>query len=215
MESSRLEAFSDGVLAVAITLLALNLSVAGPGHGPLGDQLRHHLPAYGAYVVSFFTIGIIWVNHHSLFGGLRRIDRTLLFLNLVLLMFVVAIPFATTTLADYLTAGGDQARLAAVVYCLVMLGMAVSFSLLFWWPVRQGYLLVALSPAQRQAALWRFSLGVVVYLGCLVVALFSAPLTLLFSALIDGYYIFERTAAAGATAPESGSGSGSGPPAGS
>ena len=104
MEHGRLEAFSDGVVAVAITLLALNLAVGGPGprHPSLLHQLGHQWPVYAAYVVSFFTIGVIWVNHHSLFRQLAGVDRPTLFLNLLLLLFVVAIPFGTSTLADYL-----------------------------------------------------------------------------------------------------------------
>src|SRR5215472_14892102 len=71
MESGRLEAFSDGVFAVAITLLALHLAVPGPGHGPLARQLVGHWPSFTAYVISFLTIGIIWVNHHMLQELLR------------------------------------------------------------------------------------------------------------------------------------------------
>ena len=101
MDRSRLEAFSDGVFAVAITLLALDLTVAGPGHSPLADQLHEKWPAFLAYLISFFMIGIIWVNHHVLVRSIIKVDRLLLFLNLVLLLFVVLIPFATTTVADY------------------------------------------------------------------------------------------------------------------
>ncbi len=99
MDRGRLEAFSDGVFAVAITLLALNLAVAGTGHGPLLHQLGEHWPSFIAYLISFFTIGIIWVNHHALVRSIAVVDRTLLFLNLLLLLFVVVIPFATATLA--------------------------------------------------------------------------------------------------------------------
>ena len=99
MDRSRLEAFSDGVFAVAITLLALNLTVTGPGGARLTDQLGSHWPAFVAYLISFFMIGIIWVNHHALVKTVKTVDRTLLFLNLVLLLFVVLIPFATATVA--------------------------------------------------------------------------------------------------------------------
>jgi uncharacterized membrane protein len=88
---TRLEAFSDGVFAVAITLLALDLPVAGQGHGPLLHQLAEHWPSFVAYMISFFTIGVIWVNHHALVGNITIVDRTLLFLNLLLLLFVVLI----------------------------------------------------------------------------------------------------------------------------
>jgi uncharacterized membrane protein len=68
LSRARLEAFSDGVIAVAITLLALDLFVEGPGHGPLAQQLAHRWPTFVAYLISFFTVGIIWVNHHALVG---------------------------------------------------------------------------------------------------------------------------------------------------
>ncbi len=72
MDRSRLEAFSDGVFAVAITLLALNLTVAGPGHGLLRHQLWEHRWPFAAYLISFFIIGIIWVNHHALVKSIAR-----------------------------------------------------------------------------------------------------------------------------------------------
>ncbi|MDZ5445852.1 TMEM175 family protein [Micromonospora sp. 4G57] len=91
MSRTRLEEFSDAVFAVAMTLLALNLAVAGPGHGPLLHQVADHWPSFVAYLISFFTIGLIWVNHHALIGNVA-VDRTLALLNLVLLLFVVLIP---------------------------------------------------------------------------------------------------------------------------
>src|SRR5215472_15219390 len=125
MDSARLEAFSDGVFAVAITLLALNLIVPGPGHGKLSTQLVHHWPSFAGYLVSFLTIGIIWVNHHTLFKNFAKIDRALLFFNLLLLFFVVAIPFATSTLALYLRHGGTQASVAAALYQAIFEGMSL------------------------------------------------------------------------------------------
>src|SRR5579884_1423583 len=112
MDRSRLEAFSDGVLAVAITLLALNLTVAGPGHGTLLHQLGDRWPAFLAYLISFVTIGIIWVNHHALVGNIAVVDRRLMFINLILLILVVLIPFATGTMAQYLTHGGMDSSVA-------------------------------------------------------------------------------------------------------
>ena len=134
METGRLEAFSDGVMAVAITLLVLNLAVSGPGHGTLTHQLYEKRWAFAAFGVSFFTIGIIWVNHHNLFKSITQVDRPMLFINLVLLVFVVLIPFVTATLAQYLPAvdAGRSDNLAAVLYCAVMEGMAVSFSLIYF-----------------------------------------------------------------------------------
>jgi hypothetical protein len=93
-ETGRTEAFSDGVLAIAVTLLVLDLHVPPRNtlHEPLAVALAHEWPAYAAYVTSFLIIGIIWVNHHAVFELVGRVDRSVLFLNLLLLMSVVAIP---------------------------------------------------------------------------------------------------------------------------
>src|SRR5579864_3823202 len=104
--TARLEAFSDGVFAVAATLLVLNLGLSGGG--TLAHQLGHEWPHYATYVVSFLTIGIIWMNHHAQFDRIARADRTLMVLNLVLLMFVTVIPFPTGLLAGHLGGGSDQ-----------------------------------------------------------------------------------------------------------
>src|SRR2546429_8265919 len=128
MDRSRLEAFSDGVIAVAITLLALDLTVAGPGHGKLAHQLGEHWPAFLAYLISFFTIGIIWVNHHALIRTIKTVNRTLLFLNLLLLLFVVLIPVATSTVADYLSENNGDARVATALYGASFVGMSIGFT---------------------------------------------------------------------------------------
>jgi TMEM175 potassium channel family protein len=111
-ETGRTEAFSDGVLAIAVTLLVLDLHVPPRNalHEPLAVALAQEWPAYAAYVTSFLIIGIIWVNHHAVFGLVGRVDRGVLFLNLLLLMSVVAIPFATALLSEYLLAGNGAAR---------------------------------------------------------------------------------------------------------
>ncbi|GAC1375898.1 MAG: TMEM175 family protein [Actinomycetota bacterium] len=192
-DSGRLEAFSDGVLAVAITLLALNLAVEGPGHGPLGHQLVDRWPVMAAYLVSFFTVGIIWVNHHALFKNLTQVDRTLLFLNLLLLFFVVVIPFATSTMASYLRSGGADAHLAAALYGVVLEGMSLSFGAIFLWSIRQGHLPRPLKEADARRAQWRFGIGSFVYLAAAALAFVSAPLALGLYGIIACYYIFEQT----------------------
>jgi uncharacterized membrane protein len=195
VESGRLEAFSDGVFAVAITLLALNLIVPGPGHGPLAEQLASRWPVFAAYVVSFLTIGIIWVNHHALFGNFARIDRPLLFVNLLLLFFIVSIPFATATLADYLTRGGADAALAAAIYQGVFLGMSLSFGALLWWSIRRQHLKAPLTGAGALRAFIRFAGGNVVYAAAIGVAFLSPLASLIISGLVAVYYVFEHTPA--------------------
>jgi uncharacterized membrane protein len=195
VETGRLEAFSDGVFAVAITLLAFNLAVGGPGphHPTLAAQLAGHWPAFAAYAVSFASIGIIWVNHHTLFRTFSEIDRTLMFVNLLLLFFVVSIPFTTATLAAYLRAGNGSAALAAALYQGAFEGMAIGFSLLFWSAIRRGHLQIALTPQQARHAVIRFGIGNLGYIAGIGLAFVSAPASLALSGLVAVYYVLEQT----------------------
>jgi uncharacterized membrane protein len=203
MDRTRLEAFSDGVFAVAITLLALNLAVPGQGHGPLSQQLSDKGPAFLAYLISFFMIGIVWVNHHVLVRAVTKVDRTLLFLNLVLLLFVVLIPFATAVEADYFPHNDENAQLAMALYAGVFLGMSVGFAGIFEWTLH-GHLRVArpLPPEKHWPARARFVGGGLVYVVAIIVAQFSAIASFVLIALVAVYYIVERTPAAPAE-PES------------
>jgi uncharacterized membrane protein len=195
MDSGRLEAFSDGVFAVAITLLALDLAIGGPGPHQLtlAAKLADHWPAFAAYAVSFATIGIIWVNHHMLFRNFSEIDRTLLFVNLLLLFFVVSIPFATSTIAAYLRGGTGNASLAAAIYQGVFEGMSISFTLLFRWAIRREHLQIALTPGLARRATIRFGIGNLGYIAGIGVAFVNAPASLALSGLVAVYYIFEQT----------------------
>ena len=193
MDRGRLEAFSDGVFAVAITLLALNLVVAGPGHGPLLSQLGEHWPSFVAYLISFFTIGIIWVNHHALVRNIAVVERTLLFLNLALLLFVVLIPFATGTMAQYLTAGGQDAKVATALYGAVFEGMALSFAAIFAWTLREGRTHRAVPKEARRSAWWRFTIGNLIYVLAILVAFVNAPAAVAIIGLVAVYYVFEWT----------------------
>jgi uncharacterized membrane protein len=201
VETSRVEAFSDGVFAVAITLLALDLR---PGEGEtLGQQLisRDAVAGYAAYVVSFLIIGIIWVNHHGVFRLIAGIDRVLLFINLVLLLFVAAIPFPTALLAEHLV-DGDDAKAAAFAYSAVMFLMGVSFGLLWWWVVRGGRLLGRpMERAEERTALRRFTVGNVAYLTLLGLSWVSAPLTLAGHFLLAVYYALDQLPMARERAP--------------
>src|SRR5947209_10920991 len=130
MGTNRLEAFSDGVIAVAVTLLVLDIKVP-PEHGPqhLAHALLNNWPHYAAYVISFLTIGIIWINHHAMISRLERADHSILILNLLLLMTIVLLPFATELMAAYLRASSGEA-LAAGIYSGAFLLMSIAFSAL-------------------------------------------------------------------------------------
>ena len=200
MDRSRLEAFSDGVFAVAITLLALNLTVAHPGHVELLHQLGGQWWTFLAYLISFFMIGIVWVNHHALVRGIAVVDRTLLFLNLVLLLFVVMIPFATVTVAEYLAASAsidpsvrqDQ-QIAMALYGAVFLGMSLGFGGIFEWTLHGERMYQRLPADKHWAARARFVGGGLVYVIAIVVALINAVAAFVIIALVAVYYIVERT----------------------
>lgn len=193
MGKARLEAFSDGVLAVVITLLVLDLHVYPEGHGSLGQQLVQEWPSFAAYAVSFFIVGVIWVNHHALMTLVARVDRVLLFVNLVLLLFVTTIPFTTSTLASFLREGGTDARLAALLYGVSMEGMAVSFTVMLRHMVRRQLLHEPVDAATGRRAVRRFGLGTLVYPVIVAVGMVSAPVMLLLYAALTGFYVTEQT----------------------
>ena len=124
--TARLEMFSDGVFAIAATLLVLELAVnTDPGAPSLGYQLLHQLwPSYLAYATSFLTIGIIWINHHHVMETIVRVDRTFLFINTLLLLVVAFIPFPTRLVAHYL--GKPDEQDAVYAYGVTLLLMAIS-----------------------------------------------------------------------------------------
>jgi uncharacterized membrane protein len=115
-DKSRVEIFSDGVFAIAITLLVLDISVEPSDYSSLKHALLQEWPAYLAYVTSFLTVGSVWIAHHNLFSRLRYIDPTLLRLNLLLLMTAAFLPFPTSVLAQALHHGGTSERTAVVFY---------------------------------------------------------------------------------------------------
>jgi uncharacterized membrane protein len=135
VRTNRVEAFSDGVLAIAITLLILEISVPHTKGDDLLDALAHQWPSYAAYVVSFLTIGIMWVNHHALFDHVLAVDRGLLFVNLFLLLAIAFLPFPTALLAAYVRSP-DGGRVAAVIYCLTLLVVGLGF-LALWSYLRR------------------------------------------------------------------------------
>ncbi len=193
MSKGRLEAFSDGVFAIAITLLVLDLTVPkGQPDGGLWAALGREWPSYFAYLVSFLVIGIMWVNHHTVFEKVRRVDRAVLFANLALLLFTSVIPFPTRLVAEYLTAAGD-ARVAMAVYSAVMTACAVCYGTLWLVITRDaGILHVHLDRAAERAALRRFGFGNLVYLATVGLSFLNPVATLAVHGAIAVYYCFDQ-----------------------
>jgi uncharacterized membrane protein len=143
-ETTRVEAFSDGIFAIAITLLVLEIRVPPAdltGHGTtLLPALLRLWPSYLGYLISFITIGIMWVNHHSMFMLIRRIDRYFLLLSVVFLMFIAFLPFTTAVLAEYLSEPkGRQIALAS--YSATFVLIALAYNAVWWYAARGGRLL--------------------------------------------------------------------------
>ena len=188
MNKNRLETFSDSVMAVAITLLALDLNVDRVDGVPLSTQLWQAWPNFAAYAVSFFIIGCVWISHHTLLRMATGVDRAVLIANILLLLFVTAIPFATATYADYAAGGGDDARVAVLAYGIVMAGMSLSFTLILSRLLRGGLFRVPLTAGQKRKLLFRYGIGVVVYPVITVIGLLNAPVMLLLYLPVIGYY---------------------------
>src|SRR5215218_1628701 len=190
VSTSRTEAFSDGVFAIAATLLVLELRVPHVEPGGLSSALLERWPSYATYVVSFLTIGIIWVNHHAVMERIRVVNRPLLFMNLLFLMAVAVIPFPTALLADYLREGHDE-RLAAAVYGGTMALMGVTFGVTWAYAVISGLLHENVDPDRARRSLWIFVLGNPLYLLAIGASLLSARLALAIYALLALFYMFD------------------------
>lgn len=186
----RTEAFSDGIFAVAATLLVLDLKVPQMA-GDLGGALLQQWPAYAAYAVSFLTIGIIWVNHHRIVDRLRSVDRPLQFLNLLLLMTVAAIPFGTSLLSAALQhhAGHDD-RVAAAAYGAIMTLMGAGFAAINFYIAGSRHLLHDPTRWSRAGQIRFLAPGVPLYGAAILLSLLDARLALAVYGLLAVFYAF-------------------------
>ena len=196
ISTGRLEAFSDGVFAIAATLLVLD--IATPDHVSHGGLLhalftRAQLSEYAAYVVSFLIIGITWINHHTLFRQVARVDRRLMLLNLFLLLDLAFLPFPTRVMAEYLTTGGSNAHAAAFFYSAAMAVMAFAYTAIWWHVSADGgkLLKVPMDAATVRRTRIQFSGGILFYLPALGLSFISAELTLALQGVVAIYYALD------------------------
>jgi uncharacterized membrane protein len=195
LSSGRVEAFSDGVMAIAITLLILDVKVPTAGEGSLTRALAHQWPSYAAYAVTFLVIGIMWVNHHFLFDRVRAVTRALLYLNLLLLMGIAFLPFPTALLAEYLREDANS-HIAAAVYSATMVAIGIGFVALWWHLTRHPELLDEdTDVAVARVAVRRATLGPIVYGATIALAFVSAPACLVVYALMALYFMVWRVRA--------------------
>jgi len=166
-ETARVEAFSDGVFAIAITLLILEIKVPGVEQGSLRGALLRQWPSYVAFFLSFAYIGVMWMNHHRMFTHIRRSNDTLLLLNLLLLLGVTSVPFPTAVLAANL--GTPEQRTAAIFYNAVYVVIAVFFNVLWRYAVSSHLLDEAARPSAAMISR-QYAVGPLTYLLCLALA---------------------------------------------
>jgi uncharacterized membrane protein len=202
VSKNRVEAFSDGVFAIVITLLVIELRPPDVGDDEsLADALWNLWPNYAAYFVSFAVIGVMWLNHHRIFGQVRVVDGALLALNLHLLLWTALIPFPTAVVADYIRAGGTNARTAVAFYSLVLLLAAIAYTMLYSWIVRDERIVgVRLSPDVLRAARIRFGVGVLFYVIALGLSFVVPYVALALHGAMALYYLFDQASVA-ATEP--------------
>jgi uncharacterized membrane protein len=187
-ETARLEAFSDGVFAIAITLLILEIKVPNSDVRDLAHELVQQWPSYLAFFISFAFVGIMWVNHHRMFTHIKRTDDTLLVLNLALMFGVCIVPFTTALLAAHL--GHPGARAAVVVYGAAYFGIALFFNLLWCYAAaRDGHLLAA--DVDREAAgriTDQYNYGPVAYAIAIALAWVSITASLLINLFLAFFF---------------------------
>jgi TMEM175 potassium channel family protein len=188
VETARLETFSDGVFAIAATLLILEVHRGG---GSVAHGLVHAWPSYAAYALSFLTIGIVWANHHTVFSQIGRVDRTFLMLNVVFLMVVAFSPFPTRVVAETLRNGSKS---ATVLYGLTFTAMALSYAALWFYAALGGRLLAHDADPRTVSGISRSYLpGSLMYGAATLSSLVSAYLAVGLFAAIALFYVLESS----------------------
>jgi uncharacterized membrane protein len=187
-ETSRIEAFSDGIFAIAATLLILEIRTPENLHGgQLGGALASLWPSYLAFITSFFTIGVMWMNHHRLFNLIGKSDQGLLAANGLLLLGVTFVPFPTALLARFLTHA--DARVAAMFYNAVFLYIALAFQVLWRHASGHSRLLEDDADPESVAAITRqYRFGPVFYIVLIGIAYYSAGASLVLNLALAVFF---------------------------
>lgn len=187
-ETARVEAFSDGVFAIAITLLILEIKIPAPGTTSLSTQLLRQWPSYVSFVISFAFVGIMWINHHRLFTHIRKCDDMLLILNLLLLLGVTAVPFPTAVLAAHL--GQAEERTAVLLYNGTYVFIATCFNILWRYAASQRRHLLATDVDRRSVEhiSRQYAFGPALYLICVALTYVSVAASLVLNAGLAGFF---------------------------
>jgi uncharacterized membrane protein len=189
---ARLETFADGIFAIAATLLIIDVGLPEELHDSLGRELLDIWPQYAAYAISFLTIAIIWVNHHTVLGLIESVDRTFLFLNVSLLLAIAFIPFPTRILAEHVRT--DDGRAAALLYGVTMLAMSVSFLAVWIYAAYRRRLIRTDADPRTVSGITRsFLPGVPIYTVSTLVAFVSPEVSAGLFGLIAVFYMLSSS----------------------
>jgi uncharacterized membrane protein len=199
---ARLETFADGVFAIAATLLILSVDGRVGGDGAdLGRELTNAWPSYVAYAVSFVTIGIMWVNHHTLMAQIGQVDRRFLLMTVVFLMAIAFLPFPTRLAAEHVHGGGAKA--AALAYGFTCTAIAILFNAIWLYASRGRRLLRSDADERVVKGITRTYLpGPWIYLTATLIAFASPAASLILYLVIAAFYVFESSLFGGKTAAD-------------
>jgi uncharacterized membrane protein len=189
-DTQRLEAFSDGVFAIAITLLIIEIGVPHvEADGSLTEKLLDLWPSYAGYVVSFLTIGVMWVNHHHMFKDIVRADHTLLVLNMLLLLGIAFVPLPTAVVAEYVGAKHHELE-AALMYGMTFVVIATVFDVLWLYVSRRdGMIDEHVSEARIRSRTRRYLPGPLLYAFPLPLAFISPYIPLAIYAVLAVFWM--------------------------
>ena len=191
VETERLATFADGVFAIAATLLIIDVTVRAPGD-ELGHAVLHAWPQYAAYIVSFVTIGIMWINHHACMRQIGTSDRTFMVINLLLLMCIAFVPFPTNLVAEHIRDSGLRA--AALTYGVTLTLTAMCFGSFWFYAARHNRLIADDADPKVIKGISRSYLpGAPIYGIATLVALVSPTASVLLFGLIAVFYLLESS----------------------
>ena len=198
-ETFRLEAFADAVIAIAITLLIIEIRL--PPHeevqrlGGVGAALAQLWPSYLGYVISFAVIGIMWANHHNLMKLIDRVDHGFIILTLLLLLCIAFLPFPTAVMAEHL-ADPKERSVAVAFYCGCFTVTAVFYFLMWWHAARGRRLIASHVPDEAVQAITRaYAPGSLLYLTATLLAFVHVALSLSIVVGLAALYMFPRAGA--------------------
>jgi uncharacterized membrane protein len=203
-ETARIEAFSDGVFSIAITLLVLEIKVPPVARGgpTLAAALWHQWPAFAGYVLSFVTIGIMWASHHTMFEHIRKSDHNFRMLNVLFLMFVSFLPYPTALAAQYLGEPTGR-RTAVVLYAATFFAIALMWNAVWWYAAWNDRLLGEhVDRLEVRAISRRYAIGPVSYALGVVLAFISPAACLIWLGVLAVFYLLPQRWAATPRSPD-------------